>query len=80
MSYSDPKYDKLVNDAQTTLAAKPDERWKALQDAEKILLEDDAALAPLYQRTVNLLVNPKVKGLQHNAYSDYSFQWIKVYK
>ncbi|MDR4945921.1 peptide ABC transporter substrate-binding protein [Neobacillus cucumis] len=80
MSYSNPQYDKLVKDAQTTLAAKPDERWKALQDAEKILLEDDAALAPLYQRTVNILVNPKVKGLQHNAYSDYSFQWIKVYK
>ncbi|WP_066372105.1 peptide ABC transporter substrate-binding protein [Neobacillus fumarioli] len=80
MSYSDPKYDKLVKDAQTTLAAKPDERWKALQDAEKILLEDDAALVPLYQRTVNILVNPKVKGLQHNPYSDYSFEWVKVYK
>ncbi len=80
MSYGDPKYDKLVKDAQTTLAAKPDERWKALQDAEKILLEDDAALAPLYQRSVNLLVNPKVKGLQHNPYSDFSFEYIKVYK
>lgn len=80
MSYSDPKYDKLIKDAQTTLAAKPDERWKALQQAEKILLEDDAALAPLYQRSVNLLVNPKVKGLQHNPYSDYSFEYIKVYK
>lgn len=80
MSYGDPKYDKLVKDAQTTLAAKPDERWKALQQAEKILLEDDAALAPLYQRSVNLLVNPKVKGLQHNPYSDYSFEYIKVYK
>ncbi len=80
MSYSDSKYDKLVKDAQTTLAAKPDERWKALQKAEKILLEDDAALAPLYQRSVNLLVNPKVKGLQHNPYSDYSFEYIKVYK
>jgi oligopeptide transport system substrate-binding protein len=80
MSYSDPKYDKLIKDAQTTLAAKPDERWKALQQAEKILLQDDAALAPLYQRSVNLLVNPKVKGLQHNPYSDYSFEYIKVYK
>lgn len=80
MSYSDSKYDKLVKDAQSTLAAKPDERWKALQKAEKILLEDDAALAPLYQRSVNLLVNPKVKGLQHNPYSDYSFEYIKVYK
>jgi oligopeptide transport system substrate-binding protein len=80
MSYSDPKYDKLIKDAQTTLAAKPDERWKALQQAEKILLQDDAALAPLYQRSVNLLVNPKVKGLQHNPYSDFSYEYIKVYK
>ncbi|MGZ4161163.1 MAG: peptide ABC transporter substrate-binding protein [Neobacillus sp.] len=80
MSFSDPKYDKLIKDAQTTLAAKPDERWKALQDAEKILLEDDAAFAPLYQRAVNILVNPKIKGLQHNPYSDYSFVWVKVYK
>ncbi|MCM3725669.1 peptide ABC transporter substrate-binding protein [Neobacillus cucumis] len=80
MSYGNPKYDKLIRDAQGPLAAKADERWKALQDAEKILLEDDAAFAPLYQRAVNLLVNPKVKGLQHNAYSDFSFQWVKVYK
>jgi oligopeptide transport system substrate-binding protein len=62
------------------LAANPTERWKDLQQAEKILLQDDAALAPLYQRSVNLLVNPKVKGLQHNPYSDYSFEYIKVYK
>lgn len=80
MSFSDPKYDALVKEAQTTLAAKPDERWQALQQAEKILLEDDAAIAPLYQRSVNLLVNPKVKGLQHNPYTDYSYEWVKVYK
>lgn len=80
MSYSDPNYDKLVKDAQSTLAANPSERWKALQQAEKILLEDDAALAPLYQRSVNILVNPKVKDLQHNAYSDFSYEYIKVYK
>jgi len=80
MSFSDPKYDKLIKDAQTTLATKPDDRWKTLQDAEKILLEDDAAFAPLYQRSVNLLVKPNVKGLQHNPYSDFSFMWIKIYK
>ncbi|NRD78431.1 peptide ABC transporter substrate-binding protein [Bacillus sp. BRMEA1] len=80
MSYSDPKYDQLVKAAQTTLATDPNKRWKALQDAEKVLLEDDAALAPLYQRSVNILVNPKVKGLQHNAYSDFSYEWVKVYK
>ncbi|MFJ7729355.1 peptide ABC transporter substrate-binding protein [Neobacillus sp. NPDC097160] len=81
MDYSNPKYDELVKAAQTDLAAKDEERWKALQDAEKILLEDDAAIAPMYQRSVNLLINPKVKGFAHHAFGpDYSYQWIKILK
>ncbi|HEY2421518.1 MAG TPA: peptide ABC transporter substrate-binding protein [Neobacillus sp.] len=81
MSYGDAKYDTLIKQAQNELVAKPDERWKALQDAEKILLEDDAAIAPLYQRSVNLLINPKVKGFAHHAFGpDYSYQWIKILK
>jgi len=81
MDYSNPKYDELVKAAQTDLAAKDEERWKALQKAEKILLEDDYALAPIYQRSVNLLVNPKVKGFAHHAFgADFSYQWIKILK
>ncbi|MDQ6596550.1 peptide ABC transporter substrate-binding protein [Bacillus salipaludis] len=81
MSYKNPKVDQLVKDAATTLATKPDERWKALQEAEKIVLEDDAALAPLYQRSANLLVADKVKGLAHHGFGpDYSYQWIKIVK
>ncbi|MBT2697122.1 peptide ABC transporter substrate-binding protein [Bacillus sp. ISL-40] len=79
MSYSNPEFDKLINSASEELVAKPQDRWKALQDAEKILLEDDAAIAPLYQRSVNLLINPKVKGFAHHAFGpDYSYQWIKI--
>ncbi|MEH7117407.1 peptide ABC transporter substrate-binding protein [Neobacillus vireti] len=81
MSYSNPEFDKLIKAANEDLVAKPQDRWKALQDAEKILLEDDAAIAPLYQRSVNLLINPKVKGFAHHAFGpDYSYQWIKITK
>ncbi|MFK9095292.1 peptide ABC transporter substrate-binding protein [Bacillus salipaludis] len=81
MDYSNPKYDELVKAAQTDLAAKDEERWKALQEAEKILLEDDYALAPIYQRSVNILLNPKVKGFAHHAFGpDFSYQWIKILK
>jgi oligopeptide transport system substrate-binding protein len=81
MSYGNPKFDDLIKQASEELAAKPEERWKALQDAEKILLEDDAAIAPLYQRSVNLLINPKVDGFAHHAFgADYSYQWIKMLK
>ncbi len=81
MSYGNPEFDKLIKSASEELVAKPQDRWKALQDAEKILLEDDAAIAPLYQRSVNLLINPKVQGFAHHAFGpDYSYQWIKITK
>jgi oligopeptide transport system substrate-binding protein len=81
MDYSNPEFDKLIKSASEELVAKPQDRWKALQDAEKILLEDDAAIAPLYQRSVNLLINPKVQGFAHHAFGpDYSYQWIKITK
>ena len=79
MSYKNPEVDKLIHSAQTTLATKPDERFKALQQAEKIILEDDAAIDPLYQRSANLLIADKVQGLAHHGYGpDYSYQWIKI--
>lgn len=79
MSYSDPQYDKLINSANNELATKPAERWKALQDAEKIVLDKDAAVAPLYQRAVNLLISSKVKGFAHHPVGgEYSYQWIKI--
>jgi oligopeptide transport system substrate-binding protein len=79
MSFSDPKFDEIIQKARVDLSTKPEERWKALQEAEKVLLEDNAALAPLYQRTVNKLVAGKVKGLVHHATSgDYSLQWVTI--
>ncbi|MBO0962888.1 peptide ABC transporter substrate-binding protein [Neobacillus sp. MM2021_6] len=83
MSYGNPEFDKLIKSANEELVAagKEQDRWKALQDAEKIMLEDDAAIAPLYQRSVNILINPKVKGFAHHAFGpDYSYQWIKITK
>jgi oligopeptide transport system substrate-binding protein len=79
MEYGNPEFDALIKAASEELSAKPEERWQALIDAEEILLEQDAALAPMYQRSVNLLINPKVDGFVHHAFGpDYSYQWIKI--
>jgi oligopeptide transport system substrate-binding protein len=79
MKYGNPEFDALIKAANEDLSAKPEERWQALIDAEEILLEQDAALAPMYQRSVNLLINPKVDGFVHHAFGpDYSYQWIKI--
>lgn len=79
MNYSNEKYDKLINDAQTTLAQSPVERYEALAEAERILLEEDAAIAPIYQRSSNLLVNEKVENFTYHLVGpEYSFKWTSV--
>ncbi|WP_284906227.1 peptide ABC transporter substrate-binding protein [Bacillus sp. lyk4-R2A-2] len=79
MGYSDKKYDQLLKDASGKLAAKPEERWKALQEAEKVLLQDDAALSPIYQRATNYLINNRVKGFViHKVGPEFSYKWMKI--
>ncbi|WP_050614315.1 peptide ABC transporter substrate-binding protein [Bacillus testis] len=77
MSYSNPKYDALIKESQET--ADQAKRWKALQEAEKIVVEEDAAIAPLYQRASNVLVSDKVKGFTyHTVGAEYSYYDIKI--
>ncbi|WP_379967917.1 peptide ABC transporter substrate-binding protein [Ectobacillus sp. sgz5001026] len=78
MSYSNPAYDKIINDAKTTLLANPKDRLDQLANAEKLLL-DDAAIAPIYQRGDSYAQRPYVKGIvKHNFGGDYSYKWAYV--
>ena len=80
MDYSNPKYDQLIKDAQTTLANKPAARFEALQKAEKILM-DDAAIAGTFQRASNVLVNPKLEGFTYHVVGpEYSWKYAKLKK
>lgn len=80
MSYSNEEFDKLIEDARTTLSSDLEARWEALQKAEKIVMED-AAFAPLYQRGRTALQKPYVKGLvTHPFGADYSYKWAYVEK
>jgi oligopeptide transport system substrate-binding protein len=79
MDYSNPEYDRLINEAQTTLAQQPVERFEAIAEAERILIEEDAAIAPLYQRSSNLLVSDKVEGFTYHLVGpEYSYKWASV--
>ncbi|UAL53320.1 peptide ABC transporter substrate-binding protein [Bacillus sp. CMF21] len=79
MAYSNEKYDKLLKDAQTTLANDPAKRFEALQEAEKVVLDEDAGIAPMYQRASNLLINKKVEGFTYHLVGpEYSYKWIKI--
>lgn len=79
MGYSNPEYDKLVEETKTTLAEDPVKRFEAFAKAEKILLEDDAAIVPTYQRGRMVLMKPYVKGLvTHPFGGDFSYKWTYI--
>ncbi|MFJ7932881.1 peptide ABC transporter substrate-binding protein [Sporosarcina sp. NPDC096371] len=79
MGYSNPEYDALVESTKTTLAADPVARFEAFAKAEKILLEEEAAVIPQYQRGRMVLMNPNVQGLATHPFGgDYSYKWTYI--
>ncbi|WP_113930497.1 peptide ABC transporter substrate-binding protein [Bacillus sp. P14.5] len=78
MGYSNPDYDKLIEDSKTTLLDDEQARWDAMLEAEKILFED-AAISPMYQRGVAYLERPYVKGILRHAFgADASYKWAHI--
>ncbi|WLR59515.1 peptide ABC transporter substrate-binding protein [Guptibacillus hwajinpoensis] len=77
MGYSSEKYDELVSGAKKeTDEAK---RWKMMQDAEKVLMEEDIAIVPTYQKGNAVLKKDYVKDFYvHTFGADYSYKWAKI--
>ncbi|MGM9930549.1 peptide ABC transporter substrate-binding protein [Pradoshia sp.] len=77
--FSNAKYDKLIKDANTTLLDDLKARDTAMADAEKLLIEEEAVIAPIYQRGGAFLMKDKVKGLlTHSFGGDYSYKWVSI--
>lgn len=67
VDYSNPEYDKLIKEAQTSTDQKV--RMDNMKKAEKILL-DDAAVIPIYFYTQPMAVKPNVTGI-YKALTQY---------
>jgi oligopeptide transport system substrate-binding protein len=77
MDYVNPKLDELVAEARTDTDLS--NRYKTLLEIEKVLLEEDAAVAPLYQRGNTYLTRPSIENLViHPAGADLSLKWASV--
>ncbi len=75
--WSNQEYDDLIDMATSySSSVTHEERWQAMIDAEKILL-DDAVIIPLYQSSYFYLENPEMKGwVTHQSNPGVSYQWI----
>ena len=77
MHYDNPKLNDLVAEArgETDL----EKRFEMLLDIEKILLEEDAAIVPLYQSGTAILMQDKIKGLVlHPSGAEFSYKWAYI--
>jgi oligopeptide transport system substrate-binding protein len=77
MDYHNPKLDELVNQArvETDLS----KRFEMLLNIEKILLEEDAAIVPLYQDGTSILMREKIKGLiVHPTGASHTYKWASI--
>lgn len=63
--YCNPAYDRLIQSA--AVETNGQRRTQAMIDAEKILIQQDMAIAPLYTATEVWLQNPKVKNVYRYA-------------
>ena len=77
MDYYNPELDKLV--AQARIESDLAKRYEMLLALEKILLEEDAAIAPLYQEGESILIREKIKGvLVHPTGAEFSYKWASI--
>ncbi|MET3696841.1 oligopeptide transport system substrate-binding protein [Bacillus oleivorans] len=77
MDYVNKDLNALVDQARTE--TDPSARYQMLLDIEKILLEEDAAIAPLYQSGLALLQRSKIKGLvEHPTGAEFTFKWAYI--
>jgi oligopeptide transport system substrate-binding protein len=64
--YSNPRYDKLIQQAKTE--ADPAQRMDLMLQAEKLLIEEDAATAPMFFQGTTRLINPEITGFLYHKY------------
>ncbi|MCK8061231.1 MULTISPECIES: ABC transporter substrate-binding protein [unclassified Fusibacter] len=74
--YSSAAYDEIISRTKTgDLTSDLAARWEALQEAERILLEEDTVLVPLYQKGGAALRQPYVTGIVPHAFGgDYTYK------
>ncbi len=79
--WSSEAYDRLIEAGTSgALAADYEARWKAMEDAERILMEN-AVIAPLYTGVDALLISDRVHGPQfHGAGVNRIFKYVTLMK
>ncbi len=75
--YSNARYDEIINFGKTTNDFKA--RMDQMLEAEKILVQEDAGIAPIYFKGTARLTKPYVKDfISHNFGAESSWKWTYI--
>jgi oligopeptide transport system substrate-binding protein len=81
MAFANQKFDELIDKAKGEWLTDLPKRQEALLQAEKILLAEEYALAPFYQRSRTYLERAGVKGIaMHQVGGEVSYKWASFEK
>jgi oligopeptide transport system substrate-binding protein len=75
-NYRNDRYDQLINEAKV----EPDEqvRMEDLIEAERLLIEDQAAAAPVYHQGSAVLVRPTIQNWVQHPTGTIEFKFVRV--
>lgn len=70
------RYDELM--AQSSVEADPAKRFELMHEAEKVLIEEEMRMIPLYTYGSPILVNEGITGIESNPAAHISFKFVDV--
>lgn len=76
-NFVNEEYDSLVKKAQTDFTDL-DQRFADLQEAERILIEEETAISPVYQSANARLIDSSVNNFVAHPDNTLSFKWVTV--
>ncbi|EGO5851401.1 peptide ABC transporter substrate-binding protein [Enterococcus faecalis] len=79
VTFKSDTYDQLIQETRTTHAADQETRLNDFAQAQDILVNQETVLAPIYNRSISVLANQKIKDLYWHSFGPtYSLKWAYV--
>ena len=75
--YANEEYDALVAEAESGTVTE-EERWQDFLDAEKILVEEDCGIIPVFQAGGAMLISPSISGIEFHSAGVDNYRHIIV--
>ena len=68
VTFKSDTYDQLIQETRTTHAADQEARLNDFAQAQDILVNQETVLAPIYNRSISVLANQKIKDLYWHSF------------